>query len=263
MICPVCGNGNFSQIAVLKERLIQEWKLSPEEVEYINRQQGFQCTNCGCNLRAMTLADALLKKLRESRLLKDLHRSKKFRDFKLLEINHAGGLHPHLKKQQNYTFAEFPDVDIQALPYSDKSFEIIIHSDTLEHVENSLQGLKECYRVLKNGGVLIYTIPIVIGRLTKKRDSLPNSYHGTQEEEQGEDYKVWTEYGADFWVELISAGFNLVEISTIGNLDSLAICATKTIETNFQIKHIDRIFVFLSKIRKTAGRGIKKYGVFR
>jgi hypothetical protein len=59
--CPICGGTEFQQTAVLWDELIASWEIASEEVEYVNLQQGFQCTGCGANLRSMALAQALLK----------------------------------------------------------------------------------------------------------------------------------------------------------------------------------------------------------
>src|SRR5574344_1513960 len=42
------------------------------------------------------------------------------------------------------------------LPFEDNSFEVIYHSHLLEHFEKSFAPifLKECYRVLKKGGII-------------------------------------------------------------------------------------------------------------
>lgn len=227
MKCPVCANDQFLQSDILKSRLIKEWNLSPEEVYYVNKQQGLHCTSCGCNLRSMTLADSILKRYNYKGLFKDFYKSKFGKNSKILEINEACGLHTYLSKFKKITYARYPDIDMQNLPYDYFSYDIIVHSDTLEHVQDSLIGLKECYRVLKHGGKLFYTIPLIWGRLTKRREGLPSSYHGNQDENQGDDYKVWTEFGADFWVEIFNAGFKEVTISTIEDLSSIAICASK------------------------------------
>ena len=61
MNCPICSNNKFEQSKVIKQRLIDEWELNPEEVDYIDKQQGYYCTNCGCNLRSMTLAHSIMQ----------------------------------------------------------------------------------------------------------------------------------------------------------------------------------------------------------
>jgi SAM-dependent methyltransferase len=227
MKCPICSQEKFEKTIVLKQRLIDEWELSSDEVDYVNKQQGYFCANCFCNLRSMTLADNIMKKYSFSGQFRQFSYSKFGTRLKILEINEAGGLHPFLMRFRKYVFAEYPKVDIQKLPYIDNFFDLIVHSDTLEHVENSLLALQECYRVLNNGGILFYTIPIIYKRMTRSRDNLCNSYHGSQDEAQGDDYKVYREYGADFWVEIINAGFTDISIGTLGDLSSIAICAKK------------------------------------
>jgi len=231
MICPLCSNSQFKQTAALKTRLIEEWELKPYEVDYLNKQQGLYCTKCNANLRSMTLAYAILKHYSLKGNLFQNRFTKFGRKTKILEINEAGKLHNVLNQFKNHEFAEFPKVDIQKLPYNNNLFDLVIHSDTLEHVENTLEGLKECYRVLVDGGSLFYTIPIVYGRMTRGREGLKDSFHGTQEESQGNDYKVWTEYGADFWIEIIQAGFTEIRIYTLQDLASIAICANKQVCT--------------------------------
>ncbi|NWG17495.1 MAG: class I SAM-dependent methyltransferase [Chloroflexi bacterium] len=51
------------------------------------------------------------------------------------------------------------NADIYALPYPDNTFDGVILSEILEHVERDVDGLKEVYRVLKPGGVVAITVP--------------------------------------------------------------------------------------------------------
>jgi SAM-dependent methyltransferase len=94
----------------------------------------------------------------------------------------------------------------------------------LEHVPASKAALEESRRVLKPGGHLFFTVPIVIGRLTSTRHGLPPSYHGTSRANQ-EDCKVQTEYGADFWCEIFQAGFREVTLTSLIFPASVAIHA--------------------------------------
>jgi SAM-dependent methyltransferase len=139
---------------------------------------------------------------------------------------------------------------MQKLPFENNSFDLIVHSDTLEHVENSKQALLENFRVLKENGSLIYTIPVIYGRLTLDRHGLSNSYHGSQDENQGEDYKVWKEYGSDFWLELVEVGFSEIKITTINGLNSFAVIATKRTNINYSKSHyFYKIYSFLVLIK--------------
>lgn len=111
------------------------------------------------------------------------------------------------------TLGEYPEVDMHSLPYADQTFDLIVHSDTLEHVENPVKALSECRRVLKPGGLLAYTVPIIVDRLTRDRKGLPNSYHGAPSS-NASDFQVVTEYGADAWKHVVEAGFVDVCLST-------------------------------------------------
>ena len=48
--------------------------------------------------------------------------------------------------------------DIRSMPYKSNAFDYLICTEVLEHVEgNDVMG--ECYRVLKPGGVALFTVP--------------------------------------------------------------------------------------------------------
>lgn len=224
--CPVCGGTEFDFHPVLGTELIAAWRLSAEEVDYINRQQGHLCLACHANLRARTLAAALTEHFGFSGTLKAFCASRRARTLRLLELNEAGALSPWLSPLRRHTLARYPEVDMQALPYSDGSWDVVLHSDVLEHVADPLLALQECRRVLALGGVLLYTIPIVHGRLSLSRQGLPPSYHGTPGMEQA-DMLVHTEYGADFWLQPVVAGFRKVGLFTLGGPEAIAVVCKK------------------------------------
>jgi ubiquinone/menaquinone biosynthesis C-methylase UbiE len=99
------------------------------------------------------------------------------------------------------------------LPYPDQTFDLVVHSDTLEHVPKPIEGLSECYRVLVPGGYCAFTIPIIVDRMTKNREGLPPSHHGNAEQRSA-DLLVQTEYGCDAWKHLIVAGFKECRLIT-------------------------------------------------
>lgn len=51
------------------------------------------------------------------------------------------------------------NVNIYAMPYPDNTFDAVILSEILEHLDDDVAGLKEVYRVLKPGGVVAITVP--------------------------------------------------------------------------------------------------------
>lgn len=225
--CPVCGGMQFEQRTVLWRDLIADWQLTNDEAAYIDRQQGHICIACQSNLRSRTLAAALLDYFEVRGTLQEFcATSRQARSLRLLELNEAGSLSSWLARFRRHTLACYPEVDMLALPYQSESWDIVLHSDVLEHVHNPSLGLRECYRVLVAGGVLIFTIPIVYGRLTRTRQGLTPSYHGAPEQSR-RDWKVQTEYGADFWRQPIEAGFKKVSLFTLGGPEALALICEK------------------------------------
>lgn len=48
---------------------------------------------------------------------------------------------------------------IENTPFSDNTFDFIFAIDTIEHIKNDLQALKELYRILRPKGFLVVTVP--------------------------------------------------------------------------------------------------------
>ncbi len=207
---------------------MEEWDLSPSEASYIDLQQGFRCAKCKNNLRCMTLAAAVTRTFGFSGSLEDFCRNDPaIRALWVMEVNPAGTLSRSLELLPRYQLQCFPELDLQEMVFEDSSIDVIIHSDTLEHVPNSRTALKESRRVLKPGGRLFYSVPIVVGRMSRTRRGLPASYHGKPDSPRA-DYTVQTEYGADFWCEIFEAGFQEVRLTSLVFPASVAISVIKT-----------------------------------
>ena len=190
---------------MLWKELIDQWRLAAHEAAYIDRQQGLHCADCGCNLRSMALARAITACFDFPGLLAEFVRDETASRVRVLEINEAGRLTPFLAVMPNYVPARYPEVDMTALPFGDGEFDMVVHSDTLEHVPRPVRGLSECRRVLKPGGFCAFTVPMVVDRLTASREGLPPSYHGSPDNPA--DCLVATEYGADAWKHVVLSGF--------------------------------------------------------
>jgi len=215
MKCSVCGGTAFTSRAVLWEGLIAEWQLSRPEADYVDRQQGETCNSCGSNLRSIALGDAVRSFLGTRAPLREAVNSAAGQSLSILEINEAGTLTPVLRQFGGYVFGAYPEVDMHAIPYASGTFDIVIHSDTLEHVPNPVHALAECRRVLKPGGALCFTVPVIVGRMTRDRAGLPKSFHGDPSTAT-DDLVVQTEFGADAWTYVMEAGFNRVNIHAAG-----------------------------------------------
>ena len=205
--CICCGGKEFTEEKVLWHALIDEWGLSPHETRYIDRQQGLRCRRCGSNLRTMALALAICRCYKHPGPFVGLVRDRRIRRLRVLEINEAGQLTQFLSELPSHTIARYPEVDMTQMPYRQGSFDLVIHSDSLEHVPQPIAGLAECYRVLSPGGYCVFTIPVIVDRMTRSRAGLAPSYHGDRSERRDE-MQVQTEYGSDAWKHVMCAGFD-------------------------------------------------------
>ncbi len=92
----------------------------------------------------------------------------------------------------------------------DEFFDCVIACDVLEHVEDDTKAIKEVYRILKNGGYSIFTVP--------QRDNLKITYEDpliTNPDEREKAYGQFDHlriYGDDFISLLESYSFKVFEI---------------------------------------------------
>lgn len=204
--CRCCGSFDLTFTPVLWPELINAWRLNANETAYIDRQQGLKCRSCGSSFRSMALAVAIMRSYGFDGLFNAFHNWSDVARLQILEVNEAGHLTQFVSNFAGHILRAYPEIDMMCLPYPEDSFDLVLHSDTLEHVSDPVRALAECRRVLRPGGFCAFTVPIIVDRLTTSREGLPTSYHGSPGEKP-EDFKVYTEYGADAWKHVVEAGF--------------------------------------------------------
>ena len=64
------------------------------------------------------------------------------------------------------------DLDKGVLPYDGATFDLVTITEVLEHVENYRSVLREIYRILKPGGMVIVSTPNVLNALSRCKDLL-------------------------------------------------------------------------------------------
>lgn len=220
--CAICGGTTFHDRMVIWDELADAWALSSDERRMVDRQQGTCCDGCGGNLRSIALAAAIVAAAGAKGTLAAFVDSPAAAHLQVLEINEAGTLSPVLSRMPGHRFRAYPDLDIQAMNFADGTFDLVIHSDTLEHVLDPARALAECRRVLRSSGVLCFTVPVLPGRLSRNVSAGPVMYHGNPADPR-EDYRVHTDFGADVWNAVLAAGFAAVTLSRFD--DGLAITA--------------------------------------
>jgi SAM-dependent methyltransferase len=225
MSCTICGCTRFTARKVLWPELVARADYTPEEAANIERQQGETCDRCGANLRAVALGRALQAVLGTELNLWEYAQTPEARGLRILDVNGVPGLSEALEGLPSYLRADYPAVDLQALPYPGGSFDVVLHSDTLEHVADPMAALRECGRVLGPKGSLCFTVPLRTGRLTEDRSGLPPYHHGSPLTSE-DGMRVRTEFGADAWTFALRAGFSAVAIHEVAFPVAVALTAS-------------------------------------
>lgn len=117
------------------------------------------------------------------------------------------------KKQKNldYTTADlispWADVkmDVQAIPFSDSQFDVVICNHVLEHVDSDYKAMQEIHRVLKPGGFAILQVPMDLSMERTLEDPAFNTPELREKHYQQRDHLRL--YGRDYGNRLRNAGF--------------------------------------------------------
>lgn len=105
--------------------------------------------------------------------------------------------------------------DVQRLTYGDASFDVVTHTEVLEHVPDDRRAFAELRRVLKPQGVMLFTVPLDGRSRTVERARLldggidyikPAVYHGDPLR-GGAGILAFRDYGSDVVGRLLDAGF--------------------------------------------------------
>ena len=202
--CPLCGPSLLVQ-------------LDKNEIS-------IRCGRCGATPIAMSIASVL------SAQIPNLGAAAVY------ELSARGPLHRFLQREaaslvsSQYVEGEVPgsDVggvrveDVQCLTFPSSSFDVCTSTEVFEHVPNDRQAFTEILRVLRPGGVLLFTVPITLNANTRERATivdgalvhlLPPEYH--RDPAAGHSpVLAFRDYGVDIVARLNEAGFSQAEIMT-------------------------------------------------
>ncbi|MGE3818827.1 MAG: class I SAM-dependent methyltransferase, partial [Isosphaeraceae bacterium] len=235
--CQVCGRFTawLYRRRVVSPRLEELWGLTARLAKALARKESLDCARCGAKLRARRIATVLLELYpvgnppRPAASVWEWVRSAEARTLQVAEINRVDGLHDVLIALPLLTYSDFfpgagpgemidgvRSEDLTQLTFADESFDLVVTSESLEHVPDLDAALSEIRRVLVPGGRHLFTVPLLPGvRSTFRRMSLaPDgtlTRHTVEIRHPGGDtgYPVFTEFGADLTKLLESAGFKV------------------------------------------------------
>lgn len=181
------------------------------------RRESLWCSACGASTRERGIWEVLIDHFGErARSAADLVQEATFRSLRIAEINRLNAGHDLLALSPGVSYAEYPDQDIQALTYADASFDLVLTSDTLEHVPDYRAGLRETRRILVAGGRHVLTVPLRPDlSASRSRDGLVPVYHGEPPgplallRRAGEDMRALHDLAWDFIDAVRDAGYSV------------------------------------------------------
>jgi SAM-dependent methyltransferase len=113
--------------------------------------------------------------------------------------------------------------NLECLTFDDESLDIVITSDVMEHVRLDGRAHKEIHRVLKPGGIYLFTVPhnrawedtlvrvqiTDLGDPSKDIHLLEPEYHGDTNSDEGGGVLAYRTYGRDIESFLQQVGFEV------------------------------------------------------
>jgi len=183
---------------------------------------GVRCVLCGAAPIATSITNVLIKCVPD------------FKNKNIYELSAHGAFFEFLNKNsENVVFSEYIDdveigdsvngvlcQDVQNLTFDDGVFDICTSTEVFEHVPDDEKGFSEIFRVLRDGGVFIFTVPLhdvpktVTRALVEEGEIvhiLEPEYHDDSIRGIGKVF-VYRDYGRDIADKLLSVGFACVDI---------------------------------------------------
>lgn len=102
----------------------------------------------------------------------------------------------------------------EELPFNNNEFDLITSLDVIEHIENDVSALKECYRTLKVGGIAVFSVPAFNFLWSNRDDRLMHKRRYSR---------------AEFNSKTKEAGFTIIESKYVNLLLIIPMLATSTI----------------------------------
>ena len=135
---------------------------------------------------------------------------------KASKVLHIAPEQPLYKKFKQFKHWEYKTCDLNSplaeikadicnLPFENNSYDLVLCNHVLEHVLNDKLAIRELFRVLKKGGVLIAQVPLDLNRKMTFED--PSIIDKAERKKVFGQYDHVRIYGKDYFDLLDSAGF--------------------------------------------------------
>jgi hypothetical protein len=210
--CPVCNKEvvAFIELSGYYNEMYEKYQFvhSIYCMETLN-SKAYSCPYCGASDRDRLYAIYLnerFKRLKENVFFLDIAPARSITEF----VKRYGFIRYRsvdLFMDNVDDKADITDMHI----YSDESFDIILCSHVLEHVENDRKAMAELYRILKPSGFAIVMVPINLSL----RENFENPEYKTEAERwkyfgQNDHVRIYSKSG--FVNRLTQTGFNVSQL---------------------------------------------------
>lgn len=141
----------------------------------------------------------------------------------------------HLDLTTADLFSPLADVhcDIQAMPFANRSFDVIFCNHVLEHVADDMKAMRELYRVMRPGGFGIFQVPVDESRKSTFEDPSITSENDREQHFWQKDHVRL--YGLDYPDRLRAAGFNVQRIDMADEVG-------EELSERFRLGHADNVY---------------------
>lgn len=210
--CPCCEESHpFNPLPKFyNDKLLRYGHIHSTHVYETLNKDFYSCSNCGASDRDRLYAMYIKEILRNNEKI-----------INMLDIAPSKSLTSFIKKfpKIKYKTADLymekvnDNIDITNMPYADESFDVIICSHVLEHIENDIKALKELYRILNKNGWGILMVPI---NLHLEKD-YENPSAKTPEERwkhfgQNDHVRIYSKQG--FIKKVLAANFKIQQLDS-------------------------------------------------
>jgi SAM-dependent methyltransferase len=214
---------------------------APVRVKGSNLREACPCRRCGAINRQRQLAYVVISALSDRGRFPSLAELGRRGRIAVYNTESGRAIHEALRELPGYRCSEFlsPDLasgtvvdgvehqDLQALSFSDETFDLVLSGDVLEHVPDPYRAHAEIYRVLRPGGRHVFTVPyLATASLDSVRARIRDDgqvEHFSEPEYHGDPVRpedgalVFTIFGLEMIVRLSNIGFRV----TVHRLHSL------------------------------------------